>query len=192
MKKNFIELENGEIVKLSDIKKVTKSYSTKHTNGFEPFLDIKKGEPIFKILGLIPIKFAKTDCFKLDPFCNGRYGCWYSKYYYSLKELFETIIEHWGEQSPGAFGGYSQMPNAEYCAGWLLTSNKKALYFDSKENAICVKPYVTLWLDDFCESYSGLYGHRNPRRKFITFNNDKELDAWMDNNITCLSLPTGI
>ena len=192
MNKNFIELENGEIVKLSDIKKVTKSYSSKHTNGFEPFISIKKGEPIFKILGLIPIKFAKKDCFKLGPFCNGRYGCWYNKYYYSLKSLFDAIMEHWGEQSPGAFGGYSRLPNAEYCVGWLLTSNKNALYFDQKENAICVKPYITLWFDDFRESYSGLYGHITPKRKFITFNNNKELDEWMNDNIHCLSLPTSI
>lgn len=192
MNKDFIELENGEMVKLFDIKKVTKTYLSKYTNDFEPFINIKKGKPIFKILGLIPIKFAKKDCFKLDPFCNGRYGSWYSKYYFSLKDLFDSIMKHWGEQSLGAFGGYSQLPNAEYCAGWLLSPNKNSLYFDSKENAICTKPYVTLWLDDFDEAYSGLYGHINPRRKFITFNSDEDLDTWMNNNINCLSLPTSI
>ena len=179
MNKEFIKLENGEIVKLSDIKKVTKSYSSKHTNGFEPFISIRKGEPTFKLLGLIPVKFAKKDCFKLDPFVNGRYGCWYNKYYYSVKDLFDAIIKHWGEKSPGAYSGYDTLPNAEYLVGRLLTSNKNALYFDSIENAICVKPYVTLWFDNSCES---------PKKKFLTFNSNDELDKWMDNNINCLSL----
>lgn len=182
MKTDFIELENGEMVKLSGIKKITKEYSSKHTDGFEPFISIKKGETIFRFLGLLPIKFAKKDCFKLDPYCHGEYGSWYSKYYYSLEELFKASIEHWGELSPGAFGGYSRMPNAEYSVGWNLTSNKDALYFDSKENAICVKPYVTLWFDDFEEYFSGLHGHVNPRRKFITFNSNEELDKWVKDN----------
>jgi len=188
----FIELENGEMVKLADAKKVTKNYSSKHTDGFKPFISIKKGEPIFRFLGLLPIKFAKKDCFKLGSDCNGQYGSWYNKYYYSLEELFNSMIEHWGEQSPGAFGGYSQMPNAEYCAGWLLAQNKNALYFDSKENAICVKPYITLWFDDFQESYSGLCGHICPRRKFIMFNSNEELDNWISNNIDYMPLPTCI
>ena len=192
MDMKFIELENGEMVKLSDVKKVTKNYSSKHTDGFEPFISIKKGEAIFRFLGLLPIKFAKKDCFKLDPYCNGRYGSWYNKYYYSLEELFNSMIEHWGELSPGAFGGYSQMPNAEYCAGWYLTDTKDALYFDSKENAICVKPYITLWFDDFEEYYSGLHGHVCPRRKFIIFSNNEELDKWIADNIGCMSLPTFI
>ena len=183
MESKFIELENGDIVKFSDVKKMTKHYFSKHSDNLEPFIKVNKGEPIFKILGLVPIKFAKKDCFKLDSFCNGRYGCWYNKYYFSLKELFNAIIEHWGEQSPGAFGGYSQLPNAEYSVGWNLTSNKNALYFDEKEDAICVKPYVTLWFDDVKECFSGLYGHIIPRRKFITFNSNKELDEWMSSNI---------
>jgi len=174
---DFVELENGEIVKFSDVKKITKHYHSKHSDELDPFVRIKKGEPTFKFFGL-PLRVAKRDCFKLGP-CCGTYGSWYNKYYYSLKDLFEAIIEHWGEQSDGAFGGYSQLPNAEYCVGWFLTPNKNALYFDSKENAICVKPYVTLLFDDFDEAYSGLYGHIVPRRKFITFNNDEELDEWM-------------
>jgi hypothetical protein len=186
MKKDFIELENGEIVKLSDIKKITKRYSSKHTNGLEPFVKTKKACPISNFLGIFPTKFIEKDCFKLGP-CNGRYGSWYNKYYYSLKELFDAIIEHWGEQSPGAFGGYSKLPNAEYCAGWLLTPNKNALYFDEKENAICIKPHITIWFDDFQESYSGMWGHINPRRKFITFNTNNELNEWMKNNISILT-----
>lgn len=192
MDKKFITLENDEMVKLSDIKKITKNYSSKHTDGFEPFISIKKGEAIFRFLGLLPIKFAKKDCFKLDPYCNGRYGSWYNKYYYSLEELFNSMIEHWGELSPGAFGGYNQMPNAEYCAGWYLTDTKDALYFDSKENAICVKPYITLWFDNFEEYYSGLHGHVCPRRKFIMFSNNEELDKWIADNIGCMSLLTCI
>ena len=192
MDMKFIELENGEMVKLADVKKVTKNYSSKHTDGFKPFISIKKGEPIFRFLGLLPIKFAKKDCFKLGSDCNWQYGSWYNKYYYSLEELFNSMIKHWGEQSPGAFGGYSRMPNAEYCAGWCLTENKNALYFDSKENAICVKPYITLWFDDFQESYSGLHGHICPRRKFIMFSNNEELDKWIADNIGCMSLPTCI
>ena len=186
MESKFIELENGDIVKFSDVKKITKHYFSKHSDNLKPFIKVNKGEPIFKFLGLFPIKFAEKDCFKLDS-CNGRYGCWYNKYYFSLKELFNAIIEHWGEQSPGAFGGYSQLPNAEYSVGRNLTSNKNALYFDEKEDAICVKPYVTLWLDDFNECFSGLYGHIIPRRMFINFNSNKELDEWMATNNIILS-----
>ena len=182
MNEKFIELENGDIVKMSDIKKITKHYFSSHTNDLAPFVRFKKGDPIFRFLGLIPVKFAKKDGFKLGRFC-GEFGSWYNKYYFSLKDLFDVMMKHWGEMSPGAFGGYSNLPNAEYSVGWRLTSNKDALYFDLKENAICVKPYVTLLFDDFNESYSGFYGHICPRRKHITFNTDKELDQWMDDNI---------
>lgn len=183
---DFVELENGEVVKFSDIKKITKHYHSKHSDGLEPFTKIKKGECIFKLFG-IPIKFAKKDCFKLNSCCDS-YGYWYNKYYYSLEDLFKVMMEHWGEQSDGAFGGYSPLPNAEYCAGWFLTQNKDALYFDSKKNAICVKPYVTLWFDDFKEYFSGIYGHVKPRRKFITFTNDEELDEWMQRHTNLLKL----
>ena len=71
---------NGKIVKFSDIKRIEKSYSSKYSNDFDPFHMVKKGAPVFKLLGLIPIKFAEKDCLILDSFCNGRNGGYYSKY----------------------------------------------------------------------------------------------------------------
>ena len=79
MKEKFIELESGEIVKFSNIKNIKKRYSSKYSNGFKPFHMVKKGEPVFKLLGLIPIKFAKKDCLKLGSFCNGGYGGYYRR-----------------------------------------------------------------------------------------------------------------
>lgn len=182
MKKGFIELENGEIVKFSDIKKITKNYFSKYTDNLEPYIKIKKGEPIFKLLGIVPIKWAKKDCFKLDMFCNGRYGGWYEKYYYSLKDLFEAMMKYWGQQAGGGY--YASLPIAEYTAGFLISETKDALYFDNENDAICTKPYVTLWFDDFDEYYGGMAGHVKPRRKFIIFNSNNELDEWMKQNIS--------
>ena len=182
MKEKFIELENGKIVKFSDIKRIEKSYSSKYSNDFEPFHMVKKGEPVFKLLGLIPIKFAKNDCLKLDSFCNGRYGGYYSKYYRSVKELFDSIVKHWGEQAGSGY--YAALPVAEATAGIFMSETKDALYFNPEDDTINVKPYITLLFDDFNETYGGFYGHIVPRRKFIIFNSDDELDKWMSDNIS--------
>ena len=155
--------------------RLVKSYSAKHTDDFGLYTKCKVNVPVSKLFGIIPTKFVKKECFALT-MCCGVFGSWYSNRYYSLKDLLESIKRHWGELSPGAFIGYCNLPNTEYLSGLRMSKTKDALYLDCMENAICVKPYVTLYFDDFDECFSGMYGHEEPRRKFIIFHNDEELD----------------
>ena len=162
----FVELENGEIFKLSSVKSFKKSYGGKFTidsKELAPYVKVKRGFPIFRLLGLIPIKYAKDDCLKLDPNFIGWYGGWYHKYYYTLKELYNVMVQHWGENAGSGY--YRFLPIAEYSAGREIAPCKEALYFNDKENAICVKPYLILYFDD-----------EKDRKKVLVFNTKEELN----------------
>jgi len=172
----FVELENGEVFKLSSVKSFKKSYGGKYTidsKELAPYVKVKRGLPIFRLLGLIPIKYAKDDCLKLGPNLGpnviGWYGGWYHKYYYTLKELYNVMVQHWGENAGSGF--YRFLPIAEYSAGREISPCKEALYFNDKENAICVKPYLILYFDD-----------EKDRKKVLVFNTNEELDKWFISN----------
>lgn len=172
----FVELENGEVFKLSSVKSFKKSYGGKYTidsKELAPYVKVKRGFPIFRLLGLIPIKYAKDDCLKLGsnlgPNVIGWYGGWYHKYYYTLKELYNVMVQHWGENAGSGF--YRFLPIAEYSAGREISPCKEALYFNDKENAICVKPYLILYFDD-----------EKDRKKVLVFNTNEELDKWFISN----------
>ena len=172
MENNFI-IDGNHKYNVNDIKNVVLVKEEYHTDDIKPYIKVKAGKKIRRFFRK-SILFSE-DGYKLDGFCNGRYGGWYEKYYTSVKSFVEAIKKHWGEMPDGGY--YSHIPIAEYTAGFYLAPTKECIDYSKEKNCLIVKPHVIICFDDECESFSWL-GHHIPKRIVKVFNNDLEAETY--------------
>ena len=173
MNKNFI-IDGDKKYSVNDIKSVS-IVKTKYVTGdVEPFIKVSAGKKIRRLFRKSII--FNEDGYKLDSFCNGRYGAWYNKYYLSVKDLVEAIKMHWGELSGGGY--YAHLPVAEYTAGFYITSSKECIAYNEQKNCLMIKPHVNIYFDENeTESFSWL-GHRRPKMVVKVFETDADAENY--------------
>ena len=172
-KENFI-IDGNEKYSVNDIKKVTIAKTEYVLGDAEPYIKVSAGKKVRRLFRK-SIKFIE-DGYKLDNFCDHRYGGWYNKYYLSVKDFVEAIKKYWGTMPGGGY--YSHLPIAEYTSGFYLAPTKECISYNKQKNCLMVKPHVSIYFDeDEAESFSWL-GHKRPRMVVKVFETDKEAEDY--------------
>jgi len=179
-KDTFIGGESSITYNRKDIKHIRVVNAKYFDEDIAPFIRVKKGTTIYRLFRK-NIHFEE-DGFKLDSSCNGRYGGWHNKYYYSVKDMVDAIKSHWGEMSNGGY--YSHIPIAEYSAGRRIAPSKECIYHDQDRNCIAIKPHVILYFDDDITETFTWRGHYIPRKEVKIFDTNEEAEHYYKELIT--------
>lgn len=179
-KDTFIGGESSITYNRKDIKHIRVVNAKYFDEDIAPFIRVKKGTTIYRLFRK-NIHFEE-DGFKLDSSCNGRYGGWHNKYYYSVKDMVDAIKSHWGEMSNGGY--YSHIPIAEYSAGRNIATSKECIYHDQDRNCIAIKPHVILYFDDDITETFTCGGHYIPRKEVKIFDTNEEAEHYYKELIT--------
>ena len=155
-KKNYIKADNNQLYNISAFKKIIKHAPRiiKDGENVWKYVKVSRGTPLKTFLGFV-IKRAKIDCYTL---LEEGYFC-HKERYRTLKELFDAIFKYYGYRHNLIEGR----------TGVIISKTKKALYFDEKENAIRIKPYLEFVIDELNDDYA-----------FKTFETEKEMNTWFN------------